>query len=134
MTEGAGFISRVAWQRLEAPLLAVDPVFERFAAEHGLHVRRNHKDWPERSLLWGDEVRCLIQLYLASVDALTFNLWLCAAQDRHGKRYWKQETPVEARPMTEIRGRLPALLEEGWKRLILWSENPVLLEFATELR
>jgi hypothetical protein len=128
----AGFVaSREQWRRLEAPLLTVDPVLERFAAQHGIGIRRNHKDWPERSLVWGEDVHCLLQVYLASREAPTFTVWLCAWQDRDGVRYWKQETAVKARPMGEVRERLPGLLVQGRQQLIAWSETPALLEPVT---
>lgn len=133
MANGEYFGTKKEWLRLEAPLLEVDPVIEQFAKENGLSVGKNHKDWPERSLIWGNEVRCLIQLYLASEEALTFNLWLCASQDRDGKRYWKQETPIKAKPVSEFKDQLPALLREGRDKLISWSQNPSTMEFATDI-
>lgn len=62
MANGGWYDSKEEWQRIEAPLLEVDSIFEVFAAENGLAVSKNHKDWPERSIEWGQGVRCLRRL------------------------------------------------------------------------
>lgn len=127
-----GYFSQQQWQRMEMPLLAVDSIISEFAESNGLEVRRNHKNWPGRSMVWkNNNVRCLIQLYLASEDSLTFNLWLCASQDRGRERYWKQESPVKNRPIPEFSEKLSLLLEEGREKLLEWSNDPSLMEYAT---
>lgn len=95
MANGGWYGTKEEWERIESPLLEVDSIINDFAKEAGLSVTKNHKDWPERSIVWGKDIRSLIQLYLANEKSLTFNLWLCASQDRGTKRYWKQETPVK---------------------------------------
>ena len=57
-------IWRKEWERIEKPLLDVDLIIEEFAKEFSLAVSKNHKGWPGRLIVWGKEVRCLIQLYL----------------------------------------------------------------------
>ena len=131
MANGGFWESDAEWQRVEAPLIEVDPTLSEFAREFGLIVSKNHKDWPERSIKWGASVRRLMQLYLADEKTLAFNLWLCASQDRNGKRYWKQENLVKGQLITEFQGRLPMLLRQGRAKLEEWSEGD--LEFATNL-
>lgn len=131
MANGGYWKSEEEWERVEAPLLEIEAVWSNFAAEFSLQVAKNHRDWPERSIIWGQDVRYLIQLYLADKNKLTFNLWLCASQDRHGERFWKEETLVKNKPLSEFKDALPALLREGKKKLESWSLNE--FEFATRL-
>jgi len=127
-----GYFNEQQWQKFEKPLLAVDSIINEFAESNGLEVTRNHKGWPERSMVWNNNnVHCLIQLYLASKDSLTFNLWLCASQDRGRERYWKQESPIKNRPIPEFSEQLFELLEEGREKLINWSNDPSEMEYAT---
>ena len=127
-----GYFNVEQLQRLEKPLLAVDSVINEFAVTNGLEVTRNHKDWPERSMVWNNNnVRCLIQLYLASEDSLRFNLWLCASQDRGRKRYWKQESPIKNQLVSEFSGQLPELLREGREKLLSWSNDSSVMEYAS---
>lgn len=131
MANGGWHGTQEEWQRIEAPLLGIDSIIESFAAELALPVHRNYKDWPSRHIEWGSEVRCLIQLYLVNQDALTFNLWLCASEDRANKRYWKQETPIKNMPVSEFAGSLQAHLQEGHRKLMGWYKNSMQFEFAT---
>lgn len=134
MANGAYFDEQ-KWQKLEKPLLAVDPVINEFSAANGLVVSENRKGWPERSIVWHEnDVRCLIQLYLASEELVTYNLWLCASQDRGNARFWKQESPIKNQPVSEFSNRLAELLVEGREQLLSWSHNPSVMEYATELR
>ena len=134
MSNGGYFDDR-QWQKLEEPLLAVDPIIKDFAAANGLEVLKNQKDWPERSIVWHEyDVRCLIQLYLVSEESMTFNFWLCASQDRGGERFWKQETPVKNQPIPEFSAQLATLLNEGREKLLLWSHDPSVMEYATDIR
>ena len=121
------------WELLEKPLLDVDSIIEEFAKEFTLAVSKNHKDWPERSIVWGKEVRCLIQLYLVDEKSLTFNLWLCASEDLNNKRYWKHETPIKQKKVPEFRDDLASQLHAGRKKLLDWSNNKDQFEFATRL-
>ena len=131
MANGGWYGTKDEWARLESPLIEVDPILSAFAKEFRLEIGKNFKDWPERSLEWGGSTRRLIQLYLADEKLLTFHLWLCASQDRGGKRYWKQESPVKGLPVSEFKDSLATLLREGKKTLDSWGEAD--LEFATNL-
>jgi hypothetical protein len=121
------------WQRIEAPIKSLDGELERFVAVHSLSIARNHKDWPERSVVWDNGTSCLIQLYLNDVETLCINLWICASQDRGRDRYWKQEFLCKGVPTEEIAARLSELLNTAKVRLDYWSAHPELLEFATNI-
>jgi hypothetical protein len=120
-----------AWARLEAPLLVLDPVLETFAREHDLSLARNYHNWPERSLKWGAPIERLIQIYLEDDTALTWNVWLCASEDRGAARYWKRAFLRQAVLIDEIERALPGLLEEALAQVNTWSQEQ--LEFATKL-
>ena len=120
-----------AWARIEAPLLVLDPALEAFAHEHGLSLGRNYHNWPERSLKWGAPIERLIQVYLEDEKALTWNVWLCASEDRGAARYWKRAFLRQAVPIEEIERALPGLLEEALAQVNTWSREQ--LEFATKL-
>jgi len=119
------------WQRMEAPLLSVDGVLNQFARAHHMQITKNYHEWPERSLTWGTAIRRLIQLYAADTDQPTFNLWLCASQDRGLSRFWKREFLLEKRPLDSFEGELPSLLEKAWEKVDSWTEQD--LEFATKI-
>jgi hypothetical protein len=112
--------SESEWLRIEAPLRAVDPVLLEFARARGLAVSKNYHDWPERSLVWGSQVRRLLQLYLQDSESLTFNLWLCASHDRGGSRYWKKAFLFERLAADEFSPGLPVLLDEGFTLVNSW--------------
>ena len=124
--------SEAQWYRMEAPLLQVDPVLEKFAAAHKLTLSKNYHGEPERSLRWNTALDCLIQLYLEDADRLTFNMWLCASQDRGGERFWRREFLVKDQKLEDFTDRLPELLEEAFSSVSSWSSAT--LEFATTLR
>ena len=132
MASGGHWHSRTEWDRVEAPLLQLDSVLASFASRFKLELTKNRKDWPDRSLQWNDGVRRLIQIYLADEHALTFNLWVCASQDREGKRFWKQDFLIQARPAEDFQAELDALLLRAKALLDSWEEGD--LEFITELQ
>jgi len=124
--------SREAWDRIEAPLRPLDPALEAFARQHDMSLGRNYHNWPERSLRWGKPVSRLIQIYLEDEDQLTWNVWLCASEDRSSGRYWRREFLRKAVPIQEISGDLTTLLEQARRTVEGWSAQD--LEFATKLR
>jgi hypothetical protein len=134
MGNGGWYGTREEWERIEAPLKALDAGLERFAITHGLTVTKNHKDWPERSIAWGNPVRCLIQVYLGTQAQLTLNFWVCVSQDRGGDRYWRKEMLCSEVPASDVQARLPKLLETAKEKIDVWSAQPGLLEFATKLQ
>ena len=131
MANGGYWHTDAEWQRVEEPLRQLDPTLLEFAEKVALEVTKNQRDWPERSIVWGTSVRRLIQVYLVSPEDLTFNLWLCASQDRGGKRYWKQEASVQDKVVAEFQSSLATLLLEGKAKLEAWSEAD--LEYATNV-
>jgi hypothetical protein len=119
------------WRRIEAPLVAIDPALRTYAQNHGMSMDRNHQDWPERSLTWGGPVKRLIQIYLEDKKSLTFNLWICASEDRGKERYWKNEFVKHAVSIEEISNNLPELLEVARTRVEAWKSSD--LVFANAL-
>jgi len=99
------------WERIEAPLKRLDDTLADYAKRHGLALSRNYHNWPERSLRWGAAIERFVQIYLANEKQLTFNLWLCAFEDRGSKRYWKQRVVKECVPIDEIEKNLEPLLD-----------------------
>jgi hypothetical protein len=120
------------WKRIEAPLGLLDPELDRFAHIHGLTLERNFKE-PNRSLTWGAEVRCVIQIYLADESVPTLSFWICASQDRDGSRFWKHERLRDGMQASALAGELSALLEDGKRKLDYWAAHPEELQFATVL-
>lgn len=121
------------WQRLERPLQTIDPILEDFAATHHLQFSKNAKGYPERSLRWGDDPSCLLQVYLEEDSGPTGNLWLCCSEDRGTDRYWCNDFAVRDQPIEHFRGNLPSLLKESFRRAAEWRANPEHLQFATHL-
>lgn len=119
-----------SWDRIEGPLRALDPTLEAFAHEHGMSLGRNHHGWPERSLRWGRPVGRLIQIYLDDEERLTWNVWLCASEDRPSGRRWRREFLRKAVPIEEISGDLGTLLDEARRLVEGWSPRD--LELVAE--
>lgn len=95
----------------------LDPIIDRFARCYQFRVTKNLKDWPERSIVWKTDVRCLIQVFLADRSALTMNLWICASQDRDAGRFWKKEMLRQNIPVSALENELLDLLEAGKRQL-----------------
>jgi hypothetical protein len=133
MANGGWYGTKEEWDRLEQPLTLLDDSLTKFATNEGISVSRNLKDWPERSLVWGKQTRCLIQIYLIEESALKFNFWICASQDRDLKRFWKNEFVKERVSIEEIRDDLPFLLSEAKRKLDEWATQPEQLEFVAEI-
>jgi hypothetical protein len=123
--------SKAQWERIESPLRALDGELDAFSARYGIPLSRNQRNWPDRSLTWGEPVRRLIQIYLADEEQLTYNVWLCASEDRGNKRYWKRQFLKEKVPASEIADCLKELLERGRALLETWDSDT--LEFATTI-
>ena len=129
---GNGFYgSKAEWDAVEKPLQSLDGDLQSFAERFGVSLSRNSRGWPDRSIIWGEPVRRLIQIYLVDEKRATYSFWLCASEDRGGERYWRQEFLKEAVPIQEIAADLPALLERGRSLLESWPSET--LEFATTL-
>jgi hypothetical protein len=122
--------SQEEWNRLEAPLIAVDPKLEAFARTHGLALGKNHK-YPERSLTWGGAVSRLIQIFIAEDEGPTFNLWLCASQDRGADRFWKQEFLLKSVTGDELAAGLDSRLAQAHQTATSWEPSDLV---ATHLR
>ena len=125
--------TELEWAVIGRPLIDVDPVLDEFAKKFGLKKFSNLNEWPNRVFDWDNGVRCQIQLYLVDPHELTFNLWLCASQDRGTTRFWRHDTPIKEQHVGQFASRLTRELEEGRRRLIRWTANPAALEFAAVL-
>ena len=119
------------WETLETPLRALDAELQAFAERHGAALTSNSRNWPDRSIIWGNSIRRLVQIYLADEVRLTYSFWLCASEDRGSNRYWRKQFLREAVPIAEIAADLPDLLEQGRSLLEGWASET--LEFATAL-
>ena len=133
MANGGWYGTREEWDRLEAPLLELDPMISSFSDEHSLALSKNHKDWPGRSLKWGQSPSCLMQLYLADADTLVWHLWLCCSEDRGSERFWRQERIIDGEQIATFAPRILPVLREGYGRLEKWRAAPDRLEFATTI-
>jgi hypothetical protein len=121
------------WNRMERPLLKIDPTLASFASLHHLSESANYHNWPERSLVWSsDGIRKLIQVYLEDAKDLTLNLWISASEDRGSERFWKQQFLRKAVPLHELERDLPQLLSNAKETLDSWSGSD--LERATTLK
>jgi hypothetical protein len=133
MGNGGWYGTQEEWRRIEGPIRTLDLELERFASLHGLSIARNHKDWPDRSMVWDTGARCLIQLYLADAETLGINLWICASQDRGRDRYWKQEFLCREADIGDLAPQLPELLNTAKAKLDEWAAHPEQLEFGTKI-
>ena len=119
------------WERLESPLIALEPTLTAFASRHHLTIRRNFQGRPERSLVQEGEVTRLVQVYLDDPVRLTFNVWLCASQDRPGARYQKSDYLARGVPAADLVAGLAGWLERGYATLQDWKAED--LSFVTAL-
>ncbi|MEX0921439.1 MAG: hypothetical protein WDZ84_01575 [Rhodovibrionaceae bacterium] len=133
MANGGWYGTEEEWERIEAPFISLDTKLENFAALHCLQITRNHKSWPSRSMEWGEELRCFINLYLDDEETLGINLWICVSEDRGLKRYWRHEFLCNGTSLDEIAPRLHELLTIAKARLDEWQLQPERMVFATKL-
>ncbi len=116
--------SKGEWERMENPLLSLDPTLERFASTHDMELRRNYHNDPERSLIWIElGVRRLIQIFLDDDQELTFTIWICASEDRGSQRYWKQQKLRQAIRAKDLSGELETFLIQGKEILDSWKSE-----------
>ena len=133
MANGGWYGTKEEWDRIEAPLLEIDQYLERFAVENNLSLSKNLKGGPNRSFEWGISIRNLIQIFLVSETELTFNLWVCASEDRGNKRYWKKKLLFENQTISNVKMEIPDLLDQAYSLIKEWNERPNEFEFATKL-
>lgn len=87
MANGGWYGTKEEWQRIEKPLLEIDDEIDKFSDEFDLKLTRNHKDHPGRSLEWfGNDVQCLIQIYLVDEKELTIARLADMTSDQYGRR------------------------------------------------
>jgi hypothetical protein len=51
---------------------------------------------------------------------LTWNVWLCASQDRGRQRFWKQQSLRRDTPMPDLSPLIESLLDEAFSRVNAW--------------
>jgi hypothetical protein len=119
--------SKEEWERLEAPLLVIDDCLLQFAQSHGMELRRNYHNWPERSLKWHvGPLEKLIQIALVDTDGdqdLRVSLGICAVRDSNDKRFWKNRILAGPAPIKEIEQHLDSLLVRAKEMLDAWTEK-----------
>jgi hypothetical protein len=108
------------WDRISQPLLLIDPKLERFARDKGLELKRNTKNWPDREFRWRDGLGRLIQIFLESEEHLTWTMWICADEERSGKRYWRTKRLAKAVKIEKLDDALEELLNAGWEDVTNW--------------
>jgi hypothetical protein len=88
-----GFMgSKAEWDRLEAPLVALDGAFDEFATRHGSAMERNYHAWPSRLFRWrrDDGIDRCVEVFLESEAALAFAVCGAAYTERVGARFVRQ--------------------------------------------
>jgi hypothetical protein len=113
--------SKKGWERIEAPLRVLDSRLEDFARRHGMRLVGSERNWPSRSLHWGDTVERMIEISLENPKELTWCFWVCVWQDRAGRRYWKNSHLRQAVPIGEIDSSLAELLMSGQELADGWQ-------------
>lgn len=124
--------SKEEWERMEAPLVELDPLIESFAKSRNLTVSRNYHSWPERSLTINDEIHRQVQVWLRDEKQMTFKIVAVAWQDRGLKRYLKDEVIAEDKTAEGLRKNLLGWLEEGYKTVITWTPSD--MKFVTHIQ
>ena len=113
--------SKSEWDRITAPLERLDPVLEKFAAEKGLTLGKNTKNWPNRGFRWDDTPSRLIEIYLAEQKNVTWTMWICAYEDRPSGRFLKRQTVIDSVSIEDLESQLSELLESAWNTVTSWS-------------
>lgn len=121
------------WQRLEAPLLTIDPILECFAENFGMTLFKTGQEHPERSLHWGANPNFLIQLFMERETEPSWNLWRCCFQEREGSHFWRNDFAFQGEKLQSFQARLPAMLDESLVKLQAWASEPDQLELTTSL-
>ena len=123
--------SRDEWERISSPLKEIDPLWEEFARARSLEQTRDERNWPSRTLTWGNDIERAITLYLVDEKAMTFAFDVHAFEDRAGKRYWRRTALKERAPWAEIRSQIRQLLEDGYRTVEGWQRGD--LEYAGDV-
>src|SRR5438067_1952805 len=112
------------FNRIEAPLIEIDPLLAHFAAERKIAVTRNYHGWPSRSLNWVSRgLTRSIQIVGVDVEKLTFHFGFMAWLDKDGQRYAIDVMLKWGEPWGRIREELPRLLEESFEKAESWAEK-----------
>jgi hypothetical protein len=119
--------SREEWDRMEAPLLALDESLSEFASGRNLQVIKNYHNWPQREIRWTSSgIRRTISILLASESKMTLHVAVVAAKDKDDDRYLKDYWLKKEASWDEVRNNLQQLLEDGFTLLESWSEKDLI--------
>ena len=133
MANGGWRGTQAEWDAFEAPLLPVDPLLEAFAEKHDFNLRKNHKDWAERSLSAQMPLRSLIQVFAVDETSDRWKVWACVSDDRPTGRYWLNEMLADDLPGGDLASELLGLLDHAYAKLVEWNVRPDTLQFAVSL-
>ena len=112
------------FHKIEAPLIAIDPLLAQFAAERKIEVTNNYHGWPSRSLDWVSRgLNRSIQIVGVDAEKLTFHIGVIAWVDKDGQRYIVDAMLKQGEPWDRIRDQFPRLLEESFEMAESWSEK-----------
>jgi hypothetical protein len=114
-----------------APLRELDAGLNAFASAHGLEVKQNDHNTPNRMLMWTKEgIQRIIQISLYGKDQMLL-LGASAFRDEGGKRHGKVWPAKVDIPLQEFKAGLEHLLTEAYRTLEAVSEAD--LEYWTDL-
>ena len=123
--------SKEEWERMVAPLRELDTGLNAFASTHGLEVKQNDHNTPNRMLTWTKAgIQRVIQISLYGEDQLLL-LALSAFRDEGGTRRGKRWPAKLDIPVQEFKTNLEQLLTEAYQTLETVSDAD--LEYWTEL-
>ena len=114
---------KAEWDRMEKPLITIDSDLARFASSKSLEIEKNYHAWPSRSLKWRNDASRLIQIYLEDEKDPTFNVWICACEDRENGRYGKDRMIMRNVKISVIQKDIKKLLADCVDEVNSWKPN-----------
>ena len=113
-----------AWRKLEAPLLQIDSCLESFAKLHGMHITRNHHNWPSRILGWSSRgLKRGIGIVLNGPKNETYNVGAYASKGSGMTWLSNKALLREAVRSTDISANIGSLLAEACETAERWEEQ-----------
>ncbi len=108
------------WEQLEKPLKRLDSILEKFTSAHRLVLTKNERNWPDRTIQWGDHPKVIIQVFLESEKESTYTMWVSASDERSRSEYWKHKTLLKSAPIDVLEQQLQDLLKKAHTTAIEW--------------
>ena len=119
--------SREEWEKVEAPLLAIDGLLAEFAAQRNVQIVKNYHNWPQRQLDWtSNGIHRSLWILLADAGEMTFHVAGVASKDQNGDRYLKDCWLKKGAPWSDVKDNLTQLLQDGVTLLESWSEKDLM--------